>query len=224
MVVLFATAYVHNNNIAFLAMFFVFSLSFVSVIIGRINIKKTDFSLLNRHVFAGGERELEFKKTKGYGEIQKSFVFENRGVCRFDALIKSSYPLMIAQFYKKKGFEILVYPELKGVSLREVFAGAIKDFDFEGLKRYSNEDIKYIHWPSLAKGALQVKVFSSQSDSKAVFVYEKLKGTKEEKISQIALWAYEAFREGVEFEIVFPEFKIKSKEGFDEVFKKLALY
>jgi hypothetical protein len=225
---LFIAAYVHNNNIAYIVMFFIFSFMFVSFFIGFKNIKKVKAEVVFKRVFANQKAyipikvknakfvkaprlEVEFKK-RGYNVLPEFFV-------------ESDYPLFFYKFYKKIFIKdkIIVYPALKGESLKNAF-GIKEDIDFEGLKPYDFEEAKYIYWPSLAKGDIQAKKFNSLNEGTLKFYYEKILGDKEYKISQLALWAKEAFERGYEFEIIFPDIKISSKEGFDEVFKKLALY
>jgi hypothetical protein len=155
---------------------------------------------------------------------ESEFLFQKRGINEFDVNLYCDYPLKLALFVKKVKLKILVYPELKGKSLDSFFKIKKSEGEFESLKKYTNEDLKYIYWKSLAKGDLQVKKFLSLNENRHKFYYLLIEGDKEEKISQLALWAYEAFKNGLEFEIIFPEFKVNSKEGFDEVFKKLALY
>ena len=225
---LFIAGYVHNNNIAYIVMFFIFSFMFVSFFIGFKNIKNAKAEVSFKRIFAKQKThipviikdakfvkvpvfEVEFKK-RGYNSLPTIF-------------IESDYPLFLYKFYRKIFFKnkVLVYPALKGESLKNAF-GIREDIDFEGLKPYDFEEAKYIYWPSVAKGDIQAKKFSSLSDKSLKFYYEKILGDKEDKISQLALWAKEAYDAGYEFEIIFPDKKISSKEGFDEVFKKLALY
>ncbi|WP_456480581.1 hypothetical protein [Nautilia sp.] len=225
MFILFAAGYVHNNNLAFIALFFLFSLSAVSVVLGRVNIGVAEIKVPEIRIFANQRVKIPFKKINFIGEAEDEFVFSKRGVNETEVLLKSNYPLKLAVFYKKVPFKVLVYPELKGRGIEDVFLNSRAEEEFKGLKRYNFEEPKYIHWPSLAKGDLQSKVFGGETHiRKFVFDYAKTPGTKEEKISQIALWAYEAFQKGYVFSIVLPDMTIDSKEGFDEVFKKLALY
>jgi uncharacterized protein (DUF58 family) len=224
MFLLFIAGFVHNNNLAYIVLFFVFSISFIGIILGRLNIKRAKLTLLPVRVFAGEKTKLLFKKEDFIGEIENEVCFKKRGINKIELTLKSDYPFKMAVFYKKIPFEVLVYPELKGDSLKKSFS-LNDDFDFEGLKKYENESIKYIHWPSLAKGNLYSKLFFSQNeDERLIFDYSEIRGDKETKISQIAKWAKEAFERNLEFEIILPGRKIYSKEGFDEVFKKLALY
>ncbi len=223
--VLFAAGFVHNNNLAYITMFFVFSISLISVVLGRLNIIKADVDFFARG-FAGENTKISANVKRGeeIDYFPKEYVFKKRGINKLDMAIVSEYPLFLVKFMKKKECEFLIYPALRGRSLRELISKK-DDIDFEKIKPYSEEALKYIHWPSLAKGDLQVKVFEGDKASyKMKFDYSKIAGDKEAKISQLTLWAYEAFNEGVEFEIVLPDAKIKSKEGYERVFEKLALY
>ncbi len=225
MVLFFIMGYVHNNNLAYITLFFIFSFSLIGMILGRVNIKKAFYSLPDIRIFAGDKVVLPFKKEGDFfAEIENEVIFEKRGINKKEFLIKSSYPFKLAVFYKKIPVKVLVYPALKGESLKTAFFGK-EENDFEGLKQYNYEDMKYIHWPSLAKEDLQVKVFGGKKKGRElVFDYSKIPGNKEDKISQLAKWAYEAYEMGEEFKIILPDMEINSKEGFDEVFKKLALY
>ena len=221
MLLLFGASYVHNNNIAYIGLFLVFGVSFVSVIIGRINIKKAKYKPLPQRVFANSWVDLKLIKDGEFFADVKSRVFlKKRGFNKIKLKVKSDYPLKLAYFIKEIEVELLVYPQLKGKSLLSYG----KDMEFRGLKKYYYDEPKYIHWPSFAKGDLQVKVFGSEGEGESVFYYEKIPGDKESKISQLALWAYEGFKNGVKFKIIFPDKEISYKEGFDEVFKTLATY
>ncbi len=221
MAIFFIAGFVHNNNIAYIAMFFIFSILFVSMIMGRVYIKKAEVFIPDIKIFANKEANITFSSPYLVDITPKKIKFSKRGYQEGEFFIKSNYPIGIATFYKKVKKRFLVYPELKGVSLKEYFG---KGEDFEKLKEYEGESMKYIHWPSVAKGDIKAKKFSSGENKKSVFYYDSINGDKEMKISQLALWAYEAFRDNIEFQIVLPSVIIDSKEGFDEVFKKLALY
>ena len=216
----FVAGFVHNNNIAYISMFFVFAVLFVGMIMGRLKIKKADVFIPSFRIFAKEEIEVPFFE-KEFNILPEYLMFDKRGIKKVHFTLSTDYPLGIATFYKTVQKEFLVYPSLEGVSLKEAFGGGR---DFEGLKQYEGESMKYIHWASVAKGEIKSKKFASEESFEAVFYYDFISGDKEKKISQLALWAFEAFRENISFKIVLPDKVIDSKEGFDEVFKKLALY
>ncbi len=224
-VLLFIAGYVHNNNIAYIGMFFVFSLMSFSLLFGRINISKAEVRFEKRRFFANEEYKLPLIVKGEAIEFDNRVKFDKRGYNDLEIEIFSLYPIGIAKFSKTiKIKDILVYPKLKGESLKSAFLRG-EEMDFDSLKEYEGEGLKYIHWASLAKGDIKAKKFGGESRvDRLLFDYSLLKGDKEERISQLAKWAKEAFDSGIEFEIILPDKKISSKEGFDEVFKELALY
>jgi len=224
-IILFIMAYTHNNNIAYIVMFFIFSISLSSLIIGRINILKSQIEIKKNRIFANQPTKISIFVKKGkFINFNSTYTFPKRGYNILTIKLSSNYPLNLAIFYKEIKKEILVYPELKGVSLKNGFIKT-ENIDFDGLKNYNYDDIKFIHWASFAKGDLQVKKFSGDSENiqSLVFDINKLQGDKETKISQLALWCYEAYQKNLKFTLILDK-KIESKKGFDEIFKRLALY
>ncbi|RUM57097.1 MAG: hypothetical protein DSY40_01235, partial [Nautilia sp.] len=73
----FSSAYVHNNNLSYIFIFFLISISFISIRIGRKNIKKVELEIVS----VG-----EFFVNK-YGFI--------------DAFISSGYDIYIQNYYFK---------------------------------------------------------------------------------------------------------------------------
>jgi len=217
----FVAGFVHNNNIAYIVMFFLFSILLVSMIMGRAKIKKAKVNFADLRVFANEEKEPVYFSDDFAVLKPRTVRFDKRGRNEAEFELYTYYPLGVAKFSKKIKKVFLVYPQLKGKSFKEAFGG---NEDFETLKEYEGEGLKYVHWASVAKGEIKAKKFSGGENQKTVFDYNEIPGDKETKISQLALWAFEAYNKNVEFQIVLPGEKIDSKEGFDEVFKKLALY
>ena len=243
---LFITAYIHNNNVAYIVMFFIFSVISIAIYLGSRNIKNINLELLYKpKVFANTPFKYKAKVSScGYaiyiqnimhninGEklVDLEYMFNKRGVNKiaFEE-IYSYYPLGLIKYIKRVilNKEVLVYPELKGESLEKSFfsSNSINGYidDFEGLKQYSQSDnISDIHWPSVAKGEMASKKFSYISESDTlIFDYNLLKGDKESKLSQIALWSVEANNMGYRYIV-----KIDGKilKDLDEILKKLALY
>jgi len=221
---LFIIAFTHNNNIAYIVMFFLFSISLNSLIMGRINILKAKVEIKPTKIFANTPTKIPIFTTGEDIHFNSIYTFHKRGYNDLKIKIYSSYPLYLATFSKIVIKKVLVYPELKGVSLQKGFIKT-ENIDFDGLKNYNYDDIKFIHWPSFAKGEMQVKKFSGDSEAinHLIFDINKIPGDKEDKISQLALWCYEAFEKNLKFTLILDE-KIESKKGFDEIFKRLALY
>ncbi len=83
--------------------------------------------------------------------------------------------------------------------------------DFSGLKPYRiGESMHHIDWKSFARGrALNVKEFSSGSDSILFFDFEKLNNLSiESRLSQLCRWILSADKLGIEYGLKLPELKI----------------
>ena len=87
------------------------------------------------------------------------------------------YPLSTVRLVMKinESYKSIVYPEPKGISLHsflqqeETYYGEEKEFD--GLRAYDgSQKLSHIHWASVAKGDISVKVFSKETQTpKLVF-------------------------------------------------------
>jgi len=215
-------------------MFFAISIAMFSTIKGIRNIKKAKFSCEDLTIFADTKVTIPLKKEGIFFDITFNgneklvYIFKERGYQKIKNIdLVSTYPLGLTIISKKFEFDkkFLIYPKLKGQSLKKSFFGKSENVDFDSLKPYEFESLKYIHWPSVAKGEIQSKKFSGEAKTnKLTFSYNKLFGDKEKRISQLALWAYEAYELGIDFIIELESEVIESKKGFHEVFKKLALY
>jgi len=243
---LFMVAYIHNNNVAYIAIFFLFSIVAIAVYLGGRNIKNINLELLYEpKIFANTPFKYKAKlcncgyaiyvqdkmhNINGQELIDLRYKFNKRGIHKiYSKEIYSYYPLGLIKYIKRVILdkELLVFPELKGKSLEKSFfsSNSINGYinDFEGLKNYSQSDsLSDIHWPSVAKGEIASKKFSYNSESDTlVFDYNLLSGDKESKLSQIALWSVEAENMGYKYIV-----KIDGKvlKDIDEILKKLALY
>jgi uncharacterized protein (DUF58 family) len=245
-ILLFVVAYVHNNNVAYIVMFFLFSVILIAIYLGARNIKNMNLELLYEpKVFANRAFKYKAKLCScGYaiyvqdkrhninGEklIDLEYKFNKRGFHKIDSKeIYSYYPLGLIKYIKRVILdkEVLVFPELKGKSLEKSFfsSNSINGYinDFEGLKNYSQSDnISDIHWPSVAKGEMASKKFSYNSESDTlVFDYNLISGDKESKLSQLALWSVEAESMGYKYIVKIDR---KVLKDIDEILKTLALY
>ncbi len=243
---LFIIAYIHNNNIAYIAMFSLFSVALISFALGRLNIKNIQLELLHHPDIFANEKFLYKAQLsgKGYGIflrekkynldgkllIDLEYSFAKRGIHTIESeTLFSFYPLALVKFIKRVSLnkEILVYPELKGKSLEEALLSGnsfigYKD-EFEGIKPYSSSDnITDIHWPSVAKGEIASKKFSYISEEESLcFDLSLLGGSLEERISQIALWSVEAQKKGYKYKVRIAQKELKD---LDEILTTLALY
>ena len=236
-----ATGYFHSNNIAYLIGFFLISFLFAFAILGIINIKKVDFEVFfPKRIFANTPFNLTLKfKNRSYdiwindthfkiaeGKKTIPFIIKKRGYFYLDFLRVISYFPACNKFVKdvRVNKKVLVYPEIKGESLkdfvsREVRRGAD---EFEDLKSYEGESVNLIHWGSVAKGEVLVKKFNSLNDTKEfVFDYSKIKGDKEFRLSQLTKWVLEADKLGLKYKVILDK---EISGSVDEILKKIALY
>jgi len=245
-IVLFMASYMHNNNISYIVMFFLFSISFVSLIKGRMNLKNISLKLIyyeppfaNRKFKTkievkgkGYDIHIEDKITipylKGKEIVELQFFSPKRGYFKIEKIeVYSYYPLGIAKFYREFYFnkQIIIHPEPKGKSLENYFFQSLsgsKD-DFDGLKRYEKGDsLASIHWPSFAKGEELSKKFINLNESKELlFDYNKIEGDKESRLSQITLWILEAEKKGYKYKVILDR---EIEGNRDEILKQLALF
>ena len=235
------TGYFHSNNIAYLVGFFLISFIFAFAILGVINIKRVDFEVIfpNR-VFANTPFNLTLKfKNRSYdiwinnthfkiaeGTKELPFIIKKRGYFYLNSLEVISYFPMCNKFVKEVEVnkKILVYPEIKGESLKEFISKNVKkgSEEFEDLKSYEGENVNLIHWGSVAKGEVLVKKFFSLNDTKEfIFDFNQIKGNKEFKLSQLTKWVLEAEKLGIKYKVILD----KEIDGsVDEVLKQIALY
>ena len=234
--------YFHSNNIAYLVGFFLISFLMAFAILGCMNIKRVNFDVLfPKKIFVNTPFDLVLKfKAKVYdiyinnthfkiAENTKTlpFVIKKRGYYFLDELeVISTFPAC-NKFIKKikVNKKILVYPEIKGESLKnfiskEVSKGAD---EFDSLKSYEGEGLNLIHWGSVAKGEVLSKKFSSLNESKEfIFDYSKIKGDKEFRLSQLTKWILEAEKAGFKYTVILDK-KILNGNS-DEILKTLSLY
>ncbi|EDM24303.1 DUF58 domain-containing protein [Caminibacter mediatlanticus] len=247
---LFSAAYVHNNNIAYIVLFFTISFLFINLFLGRKNIKNIKLIPLSyERAFANTPFKYKFLlQGEGFDihihnkvipilekkeVIDLEYKFKKRGEFEIkDEIIYSFYPLRIIKFLKKVPInkKIIVYPQIKGKSLDDTFFKS-KDLlgqrdDFEGLKSYEiGDSLSLIHWGSFAKGEMASKKFSFLNESKnLIFDIDNIDGDLEFKLSQLTKWVIEAYKKGYNFKVKLKNIYLDSKVGIDEILKKLALY
>ncbi len=162
------------------------------------------------------------------------FLSNRRGTFSYeDCYLESKYPLSTARLTKPIDdvYQGIVYPEPKGKSLdtflheQETFYGEEKEFD--GLREYDgSQKISHIHWASVAKGEMSVKVFTKETKiHNLTFIYNTLPGDKESRLSQLCLWVLECERQHLAFSIHMPHKQLSSnRESIDEILEILARY
>lgn len=162
------------------------------------------------------------------------FLTHTRGTFTYkNAYLESKYPLSTARLTKPINgvYKGIAYPEPKGRSLdsflheQESHYGEEKEF--EGLREYDgSQKISHIHWASVAKGEMSVKVFTKETRThNLVFTYTGLTGDKESRLSQLCLWVLECEKQHLPFSIHMPHKQLTSKkESIDEILEILARY
>ncbi len=121
--------------------------------------------------------------TQMKGEASKNaalpFFAPKRGTFSYEnCYLESKYPLSTARLTKPidEVYHGIAYPEPKGKSLdtflheQETHYGEEKEFD--GLREYDgSQKISHIHWASVAKGEMSVKVFSKETRTHNLVFY-----------------------------------------------------
>lgn len=258
---LFLEAYMHDFNLVYITLFFIFSLAFSAGPIGILNLGHLEAAYLHPgRLFAHQEGELPLEVTNHSAtpswavtlhdenssvalkqiKAQRSEVVklpimpEKRG--RFihkNAYLESRYPLSTVRLVMKihTSYEGIVYPEPKGIPLEsflqqeETYYGEEKEFD--GLRAYDgSQKLSHIHWASVAKGEMSVKLFSKETRTpKLVFNFYTAGQNDEARLSQLCLWVLECEKRNLPFTVQMPNRQlISTKESIDGILETLARY
>ena len=257
---LFMEAYMHDFNLVYITLFFVFSLAFSAGPIGLFNLGNLEAAFKPSGRFFAqqeGKIVLQLHNTSGTSSwsvtvhhnkkevallpllkghatalLQLPFSPQKRGAFSYEACyLQSKYPLSTVRFTREipSRFEAIAYPEPKGLSLHafmqenETYYGEEKEFD--GLRVYDGpQRLSHIHWASVAKGEMAVKRFSKETRTRTLdFVFERMEGTVEERLSQLCLWTLECEKHHLSFSIQMPHKHLSStKESIDEILIYLA--
>lgn len=258
---LFLEAYMHDFNLVYITLFFVFSLAFSAGPIGVLNLGHLEAHYVSSgRLFANQEGELSVEvqnnstttswsvtlhhedssalldQIKGGAStiLKLPIVPEKRGkFIHKESYLQSMYPLSTVRLVMKlkETYDGIVYPEPKGLSLHsflqqeEHYYGEEKEFD--GLRAYDgSQKLSHIHWASVAKGDISVKVFSKETQtSQLVFHFYNAASDDEARLSQLCLWVLECEKQNLPFMIQMPNKLLNSsKEGIDVILEHLARY
>lgn len=257
----FSQAYMHNFNLVYITLFFVFALAFSA---GPISIKNIIY-LKSRYIhtgrfFANEENyisiEIENPKSSSSWAIslhhEKDFVEiphlkgdssiivklpftpTKRGIFTHKGCyLESKYPLSTARlnFPTEIEYQGVVYPHPKGVSLRSFISSENNVYgeerEFDGLSEYDgSQKLSHIHWASVAKGDMSVKIFTKESQiPKLIFDFYKAGSDDEARLSQLTLWVLECERLNAPFTVKMPHKILKSpQEDVDVILEHFAKY
>jgi len=150
-----------------------------------------------------------------------------------DCYLESKYPLSTVRLVMKinESYVGIVFPEPKGLSLHsflhkeETYYGEEKEFD--GLRAYDgSQKLSHIHWASVAKGDMSVKVFSKETQTlKLIFNFYAASTDDEARLSQLCLWVLECEKRNLPFMIQMPNKLLNSaKESTNVILETLARY
>jgi uncharacterized protein (DUF58 family) len=251
----------HDFNLVYITLFFVFSLAFSAGPIAVLNIGNLEAGFLrNIRLFAHQEGEIPISITnnskttswsvsihneettvplpKIKAESSKTLYFpvmpDKRGKFTYgNFYFESKYPLSTARLTKNiaQSYEGFVYPEPKGKSLasflqeEEMHYGEEKEFD--GLREYDgSQRLSHIHWASVAKGEMAVKIFSKETQTpQLAFDFYHAGSHNEARLSQLCLWVLECEKKHLAFSIQMPRKKLNSaKESIDDILQTLSTY
>jgi uncharacterized protein (DUF58 family) len=258
---LFLEAYMHDFNLVYITLFFVFSLAFSAGPIGILNLGHLKASYVRSgRLFAHQEGHLSMQiendsattswsvilrhedttiplgPIKGDAStiVQMPVLPDKRGTFTHEGCyLESKYPLSTVRLVMKINdvYEGLVYPDPKGIPLHsflqqeENYYGEEKEFD--GLRAYDgSQKLSHIHWASVAKGEMSVKVFSKETRTpKLVFNFYTAAANDESRLSQLCLWVLECEKQNLSFMIQMPNRVLNStKESTDVILETLARY
>jgi len=258
---LFLEAYMHDFNLVYITLFFVFSLAFSAGPIGILNLGHLEAHYVRSgRLFANQQGKIALKvhnnstttswsvtlhnesDTTTLSELKGGsvkllslpFIPQKRGKFIYQgSYLESKYPLSTVRLVLKinETYEGIVYPEPKGISLRsylqqeESYYGEEKEFD--GLRSYDgSQRLSSIHWASVAKGDMSVKVFSKETQTpNLVFHFQTAGKNDEARLSQLCLWVLECEKQNLPFMIQMPnKLLISRKESTDDILKYLATY
>ena len=258
---LFLEAYMHDFNLVYITLFFIFSLAFSAGPIGILNLGHLEATYLHPgRLFARQEAQLPVEITNHSTATSWSVTLhdENTSVpidqikgesskivklpitpgkrgpfIHQNAYLDSKYPLSTVRLVLKikKVYQGIVYPEPKGLPLEsfleqeEAYYGEEKEFD--GLRAYDgSQKLSHIHWASVAKGEMSVKVFSKETRTpKLVFNFHRAGQNDEARLSQLCLWVLECEKLNLPFMIQIPNRTLYSrKESIDDILEALARY
>lgn len=258
---LFLEAYMHDFNLVYITLFFVFSLGFSAGPIGLLNLGHLEAHYIRSgRIFANqmGNIAIEVHNTSATTSWSVTLHHQDQSVAleqikggtskilhlpllplkrgtfiHQGSYLQSKYPLSTARLVMKikESYQGIAYPEPKGDSLRsflqqhEAYYGEEKEFD--GLRAYDgSQRISSIHWASVAKGDMAVKVFSKESlTPKLVFNFYAAAKNDEARLSQLCLWALECEKQNLPFMMQMPKKLLSSrKESIDDILETLAKY
>lgn len=258
---LFLEAYMHDFNLVYITLFFVFSLAFSAGPIGILNLGHLEAHYLpSTRLFANqpgsvpievqnnatttswsislhnDDDSVALKQIKG-GEskiVQLPVKPTKRGIfSHHGSYLESKYPLSTVRLVLKMDdtFKGVVYPEPKGIPLRSYLNQEESNYgeekEFDGLRAYDGtQRLSSIHWASVAKGDISVKVFSKERFTpKLVFNFHKVAKSDEDRLSQLCLWVLECEKQNLPFIIQMPRKQLISRrESTDEILEYLAKY
>jgi len=258
---LFLEAYMHDFNLVYITLFFIFSLAFSAGPIGILNLGHLESKYLrSERLFALHEGHISIEifnnsattswsitlhdentsvpleQIKGETSkiLQLPVTPNKRGTfIHQNAYLESKYPLSTVRLVMKikESYECIVYPEPKGLPLEsflqqeETYYGEEKEFD--GLREYDGtQKLSHIHWASVAKGEISVKVFSKETQTpKLFFNFYTVAKEDEARLSQLCLWVLECEKKNLPFMIQMPNKLLNStKESIDVILETLARY
>lgn len=258
---LFLEAYMHDFNLVYITLFFVFSLAFSAGPIGILNLGHLEATYVRSgRLFAHQEghisiliqnnstmaswsvtlhdenNSIALEEIKGETSktLQLPVTPDKRGTFTHkNCYLQSKYPLSTVRLVKKmkESYECIVYPEPKGLPLHsflqqeETYYGEEKEFD--GLREYDgSQRLSHIHWASVAKGEMSVKVFSKETlTPKLLFNFYTIAKEDEARLSQLCLWVLECEKKNMPFMIQMPNKLLNStKESIDDILEALARY
>lgn len=258
---LFLEAYMHDFNLVYITLFFVFSFAFSAGPLGVLNLGHLNANFKpSGRLFVNQEGKISLKVSNSSSTTSWAIMLHGkessvplpmikgessrllhlpttplkRGHFTYDSCyLESKYPLSTARLTLsiEQSYTTIVYPEPKGKSLsaflneEETYYGEEKEFD--GLQDYDgSQKLSHIHWASVAKGELAVKVFTKETRiENLLFHFIHAGDNDEERLSQLCLWTLECEKKHLAFSIKMPKEILNSRKvNIDDILQTLATY
>jgi uncharacterized protein (DUF58 family) len=232
-------------NLKYIAIESIFSQPLFARSKGRIDLQLYNSAFLDQNEIAVGniyqymqmsQNKLSSFKKKSLDYLNLNIIFEERGISMIKQWeLTSQYPLGLFKTWKYFTLptSILVYPELKGISLVEYFNLSRRDessnFEFDKHIKYElNPKSNQIDWKIFAKSdELLVRQYVNEDFESLHFEFNPTGTELERYISQMAFWIVEAQRLNYQWSFSSIDLSLpdgKSQEKYLKVLEYLACY
>lgn len=175
---------------------------------------------------------IDLLSPRSSASVEVPVLAQRRGIFDLpDFVVETKYPMGLFRAWKhiNVGEKVYVYPSLKGSPYLPRRSGyseegeklqatpiISQEMDFKEHRPHrEGESHRHIDWKLVARrGEYLVKTFEGERDQAFRFDYSHIpKSTNEDRLSQLAVWVYEAFKTDAGFELILPKKKIELGSG-----------